>query len=456
MKLSVIILAAGEGTRLKSSTPKVLHEIGGKPLLLHVLETAFSLLPDKLCVVVGHKAGDIKARFAGSDILWAHQDNLLGTGDAVATALPHVGDATHVLVLCGDTPLVSSATLQTLVESASDDSISIVTADCEDPASYGRILRDASGDVTGIIEAKDASDEELVITEINSGIALFPVALLETFLPKLSQNNASGELYLTDVIGLAVEAGITVHGVQTNIEEEVLGINTKAQLAEAESIYQALQTEYWMAEGVTFRDPARFDVRGDLSIARDVTIDINVICEGDVEIGEGTTVGPNVVLHNTKLGKHVEIRGFCHIEGAEIQDGAIIGPFARVRPDTVVGDNARIGNFVEIKKSIIGAGSKVSHLSYVGDATLGQDVNIGAGTITCNYDGANKHQTVIEDNVFVGSNTALVAPINIGEGATLGAGSTISKDAPRGSLTVSRATQRTIANWARPSKEDKA
>lgn len=451
MGLSIIILAAGIGSRLKSSTPKVLHEIGGKPLLQHVLETAKALNPTQICIVVGHGADAVKARFADEDVTWVVQEELKGTGNAVACGLSQIEDD-RVMILYGDVPLVLPHTLAELANVP--EGIAMLTATLEDPAEYGRIVRNSRGEVTGIVEAKDATEVQLNIAEINSGLYVLPVLELEKWLPKLSNKNASGEYYLTDVIAMAAKANMPITATHPSVEEEIYGVNTKAQLSELEGFYQEVQTDRLLDAGVTLRDPVRFDVRGDLSVASDVTIDVNVICEGKVVIGEGSKIGPNVVLKNVSIGKGVEVRAFSHIEEATVHDGAVIGPFARLRPESVIEENARVGNFVEIKKSVIGKGSKVNHLSYIGDATLGKGVNVGAGTITCNYDGVNKSQTHIGDDVFIGSNTALVAPIEVGAGATIGAGSTLNKDAPSQELTVSRSKQKTVTGWKRPVKDE--
>ncbi len=450
MGLSIVILAAGVGSRLKSKTPKVLHTVGGKPLLQHVLETAKALNPSNIFVVVGREAKAIKARFEDENVTWVMQSDPKGTGDAVLKALPGIKDE-RVMILYGDVPLVLPSTLAKLTQEP--EGVSMLTVSLEDPFGYGRILRNHQGDIKCIIEQKDATDAELEIREVNTGLFVLPASKLKKWLPQLSNKNASGEYYLTDVIGLAVRDKVSIHVETTLIEEEIFGVNTKAQLAVLEGFYQSLQAERLMDEGLTLRDPGRFDLRGELTVEKDVVFDANVVCEGNVSIGEGSVIGPNVVLKDVTIGKNVTVRAFSHIEDATVKENAIIGPFARIRPESVIEENAHIGNFVEIKKSVIGKGTKVNHLSYVGDATLGDNVNVGAGTITCNYDGVNKHKTQVGDNVFIGSNTALVAPISVGDNATIGAGSTLNKDVPQDQLTVSRSPQRSVASWKRPEKE---
>lgn len=450
MGLSIVILAAGVGSRLKSKTPKVLHTVGGKPLLQHVLETAKALKPSNIFVVIGHEARAIKSRFEDENITWVMQSEPKGTGDAVLKALPGIKDE-RVMILYGDVPLVLPSTLAQLTQQP--EGISMLTVSLDDPFGYGRIIRNQQGEVQGIVEQKDGTEAELEITEINTGFYVLPVSKLKKWLPQLTNKNANGEYYLTDVIGLAVKDKVKIHVEKPSIEEEILGVNTKAQLAVLEGFYQSIQAERLMDEGLTLRDPGRFDLRGELTVERDVDFDVNVVCEGNVSIGEGSTIGPNVVLKNVTIGKNVTVRAFSHIEESIVKENAVIGPFARIRPESVIEESARVGNFVEVKKSVIGKGSKLNHLSYVGDATLGDNVNVGAGTITCNYDGVNKHKTQVGDNVFIGSNTALVAPITVGNNATIGAGSTLNKDAPEDQLTVSRSPQRSVAAWKRPEKE---
>lgn len=453
MNLSVIILAAGQGTRMRSDLPKVLHPLGGQSLLGHVIDTAQALAADAVYVVVGHGGDRVRASLAASPVKWVDQAQQLGTGHAVAQAAPMIPDDHLVLVLYGDVPLICAATLQRLIAAAENDALGLLTAHLVDPSGYGRIIRDAQGDVIAIIEHKDASAEERDVNEINTGMLAVKAHNLRKWVAALDNNNSQGEFYLTDVIAMAVRDAVTVTTVFPDSNDEILGVNTKAQLAEVERIYQYRQAQRLMVEGVTLRDPARFDVRGDVRAGRDVSIDINVVCEGNVVIGNDVTIGANCHLRDVTIGDNAIILPNSVIEEAEIGDGCRIGPFARIRPGTRLAAGVHIGNFVEIKKAEVAPGSKINHLSYVGDATVGARVNIGAGTITCNYDGANKYQTVIEDDVFVGSDTQLVAPVTVGAGATIGAGSTITRDAPPGELSLSRAPQQTRKGWKRPVKK---
>ncbi len=453
MKLSVIILAAGQGTRMRSSMPKVLHPIGGQSLLEHVIATARGLGAATISVVYGHGGELVRERVSEQDVLWVEQAQQLGTGHAVAQALPGIADDHTVVVLYGDVPLLSAPTLQRLIDDASHRTLGLLTAHLDDPSGYGRIIRDAQGDVLAIVEHKDASEAQRAIREVNTGILAAPAAQMKKWIAALDNNNAQGEYYLTDVIAMAVGDGVAINTVHPSSISEVLGVNNKAQLADLERAYQRGQADRLMERGVTLRDPARFDVRGEIEVGRDVVIDFNVVCEGRVIIGNEVNIGPNVCLKDVVIGDGVQVLANSVIEEANIGAGSRIGPFARIRPGTVLGEAAHIGNFVEIKKAIIGHGSKVNHLSYVGDATIGRGVNIGAGTITCNYDGANKHQTVIEDDAFIGSDTQLVAPVTVGAGATIGAGSTITKNAPPGELTYSRTPQQTRNGWKRPVKK---
>ncbi|MEJ2554091.1 MAG: bifunctional UDP-N-acetylglucosamine diphosphorylase/glucosamine-1-phosphate N-acetyltransferase GlmU [Gammaproteobacteria bacterium] len=453
MNLSVIILAAGQGTRMRSDLPKVLQPLGGQSLLGHVIDTAQGLAADAIYVVVGHGGDRVRAGLAASPVNWVDQARQLGTGHAVAQAAPMIPDDHLVLVLYGDVPLIGAATLQRLTAAAENGALGLLTAHLADPGGYGRIMRDAEGDVIAIIEHKDASAEERDVNEINTGMLAVKAGNLQKWVAELDNNNSQGEFYLTDVIAMAVRDAVTVKTVFPDSNDEILGVNTKAQLAEVERIYQYRQAQRLMVEGVTLRDPARFDVRGDVRAGRDVSIDINVVCEGSVVIGNDVTIGANCHLRDVTIGDNAIILPNSVIEEAEIGDGCRIGPFARIRPGTRLAAEVHIGNFVEIKKAEVALGSKINHLSYVGDATVGARVNIGAGTISCNYDGANKYQTVIEDDVFVGSDTQLVAPVTVGAGATIGAGSTITKDAPPGELTLSRTPQQTREGWKRPVKK---
>lgn len=455
VSVEAVILAAGQGTRMKSSLPKVLHPLAGKSLLGHVLDAARQIGAVRMHTVVGHGADQVKAHFAGSDDLnWVQQAEQLGTGHAVLQAMPDVDPASIVLVLYGDVPLLSPQTLQALVEVVGDDSIGLLTVDLEDPTGYGRILRNEAGAVYASVEQKDANAEQLLVRECNTGILAVSAANFNRWLPTLSNDNAQGEYYLTDVIALAAEAGLRVETRQPAFPQEVEGINSRSQLAQMERWFQRQQAEVLMGEGVTLLDPARIDIRGNLKTGRDVTIDVNVVFEGDVQLGSGVSIGPNCVITNSSVGDGVVIHANSVLEDAQVQQQATIGPYARLRPGTVLQAGAKIGNFVETKKSVIGAGAKVNHLSYVGDSDVGERVNVGAGTITCNYDGVNKHKTVLEADVFVGSNTSLVAPVTVKAGATIGAGSTITSDIGPDQLAVARGKQRNLDGWSRPKKKN--
>ena len=452
MKLGVIILAACQGTRMKSRLPKVLHPLAGKPLLGHVLDTARSLNPKRIVVVHGHGGEQVREAFAEHPVEWVEQAQQLGTGHAVQQAEPLMDGLDKVLILYGDVPLMRRQTLQRLIDTTESD-MGLITVELENPTGYGRIIRDTAGNVLQIVEQKDASAEQLRVTEINSGIMLMGANSLVEWLARLSNENTQGEYYLTDVLEMAVHDGVAIHVTQPADALEVAGINDRAQLALMERAYQRLQANHLMQQGVTLHDPARFDLRGRLATGQDVVIDVNVIVEGEVILGDKVSIGANTVLRDVTVGDNVQILENCVIEQASIGPDCRIGPFARLRPGTELLDNAHIGNFVEIKKSTIGQGSKVNHLSYVGDSEIGERVNIGAGTITCNYDGANKHKTRIGDDAFIGSNTALVAPVSVGDSATIGAGSVITKDPEAHKLTVTRARQLTINGWTRPIKD---
>ena len=455
MGLSVIILAAGQGTRMRSALPKVLHPLAGRPLLEHVIHTAHELDAQAVHVVYGYGGDAVPRALAHLDARWVEQAEQLGTGHAVAQAMPLVADDDTVLVLYGDVPLIGAATLRRLLAAASSEGLGLLTIHQHDPRGYGRIVRDEGRKVTRIVEEKDATADERAINEINTGMIAAPAARMRAWLARLENNNAQKEFYLTDVIALAVQDGLVINTVEPDKVAEVMGVNNKGQLAELERYYQHRQAERLMEQGITLLDPLRFDLRGELRVGQDVTIDVNVIMEGKVTLGDRVRIGPHVVIRNTKIGDDVEILSHCAIDDAVIESGCRIGPFARIRPETKLAVCVHIGNFVEIKKSKVGAGSKINHLSYVGDATIGRDVNIGAGTITCNYDGANKHQTIIEDGVFIGSDTQLVAPVTVGAGATVGAGSTITQDVPPKVLAVSRVKQSTVPGWKRPVKTEK-
>ncbi|WP_177433219.1 bifunctional UDP-N-acetylglucosamine diphosphorylase/glucosamine-1-phosphate N-acetyltransferase GlmU [Thiohalobacter thiocyanaticus] len=454
MELHVIILAAGQGTRMRSALPKVLHPIAGRPMLGHVIETAGALGAAGIHVVYGHGGEQVRAAFAGrNDIQWAEQAEQLGTGHAVAQALPNVPDDARILILYGDVPLIGQDTLAALADAAGDDSLGLLTATLPDPTGYGRIVRDNHHCVTGIVEQKDASEAELQICEINTGFMAAPARPLKDWIGRLGNDNAQGEYYLTDVTGMAAREGVAINVVQPQYPEEILGVNNRLQLAELERAWQRRHAEALLLGGVTLLDPGRFDLRGRLQHGLDVSIDVNVVIEGEVRLEDNVRIGPNCVLRNVTIGAGTEVLANCVIEDAVIGAGARIGPFARIRPETRLADGVHVGNFVEVKKAEIGAGSKVNHLSYIGDTRMGAGVNIGAGTITCNYDGANKHLTVIEDEVFIGSDTQLVAPVTVGKGATIGAGTTLTRDAPAGELTLSRSKQQTREGWKRPVKK---
>lgn len=451
--LDVVILAAGKGTRMYSDTPKVLHRVGGKEMLRHVVDCAHELNATRTHLVVGYEAEKIRAAFPDPDILWAHQDEQLGTGHAVMQAFPNIGDDGTVLVLYGDVPLIRSESLAELLEKTLGGELAVLTLISPDPTGLGRIIRDRAGNPVAIIEEKDANDEQKAIQETNSGILAAPASKLRQWIKRLKTNNAQGEYYLTDVIAMAVAEGNPVTTLTVLDPMEVQGVNNRLQLAEVERHYQARRIEELLLSGVTMPDPTRVDIRGSLQCGRDVEIDINVIFEGEVTLGDRVRIGPNVVIKDSTIGESTVINASSHIDGATIGAHCNVGPFARLRPATILDTGSKIGNFVEIKKSRIGAGSKVNHLSYMGDATLGKNVNVGAGTISCNYDGVNKFETIIEDGVFVGSNTALVAPLTIRQNATIGAGSTITSEVTGNSLTVARSKQRNIEGWKRPVKK---
>ena len=452
MNLDVVILAAGLGKRMNSALPKVLHPVAGRPMLQHVLDTARTLMPRRLIVVVGHGAESVAARCGAPDVMFVHQDRQLGTGHAVRSAVPELGPDGHTLILYGDVPLIRANTLKDML-AVDPEAVALLTDRVDDPAGYGRIVRNAQGDIRAIVEHKDASREELAIREINTGLLRAPNARLHDWLGQLQNHNAQGEFYLTDIIAMAADEGRRVVGVHPGASWEVMGVNSRQQQAELERMYQQHQSEALLAAGVTLMDPARLDVRGDLRCGKDVVIDVNCVFEGQVELGDGVAIGANCVLRNAKIAAGTRIDAFTHIEDAVVGENARLGPYARLRPGAEVGPEAHIGNFVEIKKARIGVGSKVNHLSYIGDALVGDAVNVGAGTITCNYDGVNKWQTVIGNNVFVGSGSMLVAPVTLGAGGTIGAGSTITKNAPAGELTLERAKQITLPGWKRPVKQ---
>lgn len=438
---------------MRSALPKVLHTLGHKPLLEHVLDTAKSLNCQSLHVVYGHGGDLVKQKLVHHEVNWVLQDQQLGTGHAVEQAMPFIADNQPVLILYGDVPLIKKETLQRLIDAAGRDNLGLLTATLSDPTGYGRIIRNDAGDVVKIIEQKDASEEQKKVREINTGMLALNSTRLKGWLQQLENNNAQGEYYLTDVIGMAALENMTINTVQPDSLTEIEGVNNKVQLAELERAYQRQQAEKLMHQGVTIRDPARFDLRGELETGNDVVIDVNVVIEGRVKLGNGVTIEPNNIIKNSTIADHSVVHANSIIESAVIGEHCEIGPFARIRPDTQLAQQVKIGNFVEVKKSTIAQQSKVNHLSYIGDTEMGAKVNIGAGTITCNYDGANKHKTIIGDNVFIGSDTQLVAPVEIGAGATIGAGSTITHDAPKGELTLSRSPQKTRQGWKRPTKK---
>ncbi len=454
MSLDIVILAAGQGTRMRSALPKVLHPVAGKPMLGHVIDTARKLAPRKIHVVIGHGAELVRERLTADDINFVLQSEQLGTGHAVAQALPAL-QAEKVLILYGDVPLTQVETLTRLLEQANDSQLGLLTVNLADPAGYGRIVRNAAGVVQAIVEHKDASDAQRAIREGNTGILAVPGKRLGDWLGRLSNSNAQGEYYLTDVIAMAVADGLVVATETAQDEMEVLGANDRIQLAQLERHYQQRAARQLMAQGVTLLDPARFDLRGEASVGRDVLIDVNVILEGKVVIEDDVQIGPNCVIKDSVLRRGAIVKANSHLEGAELGEGADCGPFARLRPGARLGAKAHVGNFVELKNAVLGDGAKAGHLSYLGDAEIGARTNIGAGTITCNYDGANKHRTVMGEDVFIGSNSSIVAPVTLGNGATTGAGSTVTQDVPAKALAVGRAKQRNIEGWKRPQKAPK-
>jgi bifunctional UDP-N-acetylglucosamine pyrophosphorylase / glucosamine-1-phosphate N-acetyltransferase len=451
MPLTTVILAAGQGKRMHSDMPKMLHRLAGLPLLEHVVNASYKVNgATPPLVIYGHAGEKVQQALEHLNVTWVPQTQQLGTGHALLQALPHISDDDRVLILYGDVPLILPETLKNFIATTPADTLGMLTAYFPDPAGFGRIIRDASGNVMEVTEEKDADHAARAINEINSGIYLAPAKFLKKWLPTLTNQNAQQEYYLTDIIRLANQDKIAIHAMHPASYEEVLGINDRVQLAALERFFQRRQAEKLLRQGVTLLDPNRFDVRGELTVGTDTIIDINVIIEGHVTIGNHCIIGPNTILRNTHIGDHVEIRANSVIDGAEIANHCTVGPFARLRPGTILLPKSHVGNFVEIKNSEIGDGSKVNHLSYIGDSEIGKLVNVGAGTITCNYDGVNKNHTIIGDNAFIGSNSSLVAPLTIGAGATIGAGSIITRDAPAGKLTVARALQKTISNWQRP------
>lgn len=454
MKTDVVILAAGQGSRMKSALPKVMHTLAEKPMLQHVIDSARQLQPQGLHVVIGHEGEQVEQAMADQGLSFVWQREQLGTGHAVAQAMPNIDQESVVLVLYGDVPLTRPDTLEKLTHIAAQGDLGLLTVTLEDPTGYGRIIRNAVGDVVAIVEHKDATEQEQLVREVNTGILALPSAALHEWLPRLSSDNAQGEYYLTDVIAMAAEEGMRVRAIQPEAEQEVQGVNNRMQLAQLERWYQRQRAETLMASGVTLADPARIDIRGELTVGQDVLIDINAIFEGEVVLEEGVEIGANCIIRNASIGAGTRIEANSMIDGAVVAEHAQIGPFARLRPGTELSAGSKVGNFVETKKARIGAGSKVNHLSYIGDAEVGADVNVGAGTITCNYDGVNKSTTRIGDGAFIGSNSALVAPVDIEAGATVGAGSTITKTVGEGQLAVARGKQVNLNNWPKPTKKE--
>jgi bifunctional UDP-N-acetylglucosamine pyrophosphorylase/glucosamine-1-phosphate N-acetyltransferase len=451
--VNIVILAAGPGKRMHSSTPKVLHRLAGRAMLAHVFDAAKQLSPKVICVVYGHGGERVREAVDENGVIWVMQEPQLGTGHAVMQAAPHLDERWPTLVLYGDVPLIRAETLKQLVE-ATGKGLGLLTATLDRPTGYGRILRSGKK-VVGIVEEKDANARQRALREINTGIVVAPTKKLKSWLAKLQNHNAQKEYYLTDIVALATKERVSVTAIQAGAAWETLGVNSRAQLAELERIYQRKLAAALLEQGVALADPSRCDVRGSLACGRDVAVDVNCVFEGEVKLGDGVSVGANCVLKDVTVGAGTRVEPFCHLEDADIGADCRIGPYARIRPGTRtrLAEGVHIGNFVEVKASSIGAGSKANHLTYIGDSEVGRNVNVGAGTIVCNYDGANKHRTVIEDDVFIGSDTQLVAPVRVGRGATLGAGTTLTQDAPAGELTLSRVKQVSIPGWERPVKK---
>ncbi|MGE0357158.1 MAG: bifunctional UDP-N-acetylglucosamine diphosphorylase/glucosamine-1-phosphate N-acetyltransferase GlmU [Burkholderiales bacterium] len=451
--LQIVVLAAGEGKRMRSRVPKALHPLGGRPMLQHVLDAARRLAPARLAVVIGHGGEAVASRLAGPDVAWAVQERQLGTGHAVRQALPKLDALGVVLVLYGDVPRIATGTLRSLADAAAENQLAILTQEVDDPRGYGRVVRDASGRVARIVEERDATDEVKALREVNTGILAAPFAKLEAWLSGLGNDNAQGEYYLTDVVAAAVAEGFPVAVRRPQNPAECLGVNSRGELARLERLLQMDRAQALLDAGVTLADPARIDVRGELTCGKDVAIDVNCIFEGKVVLGEGVRIGANCILRDVTVGAGTEIRPFSLLEEASVGENARIGPYARIRPGTSLAEEVHVGNFCEVKASDIGPRSKVNHLSYIGDASVGRDVNVGAGTITCNFDGAAKHRTVIEDDVHIGSDVQLVAPVRVGKGATIAAGATITRDAPAGELSLTEKKQVVKPGWKRPKKK---
>ena len=451
--IDIVVLAAGRGSRMRSDKPKVLHRLAGRPMIEHVLAATQGFDNARTVVVSGHGADQLETALAGYPVSFARQQQQRGTADAVATTLNQLREQSIVLVLYGDVPLIEADTLHNLISQVNSEQMALLTVTLENPADYGRILRDSAAAVVGIVEQKDATEEQQRIAEVNTGVMAIESGQLRQLLPRIGCDNAQGEYYLTDLIELAVASGLSVAVTQPQTASEVEGVNDRSQLARLERIYQRRQASQLLAAGASLADPDRYDQRGTVTLGEDVFIDINVLLEGNNQIGSNVTIGPHCHLIDAVIGDNVTIKSHTVIEQSQIGAGCVVGPFARLRPGTQLSEECKIGNFVETKKAVLGAGSKINHLSYVGDATLGRGVNVGAGTITCNYDGVNKHQTVIGDGAFIGSNTALVAPLSIGAGATVGAGSTIARDVEADKLALTRAKQLTVPGWKKPLKQ---
>ena len=453
--LNVVVLAAGQGKRMYSNLPKVLHKLAGKPMLQHVMDSANALNPSKMCVVYGHGGDTVPNAFPECGAIWTKQEPQLGTGHAVMQAIPHLDNDGLTLILYGDVPLTRTESLKQLTDVAKTGKLAVLTIELADPTGYGRIVRDDKNDISGIVEHKDATPEQHKIREVNTGIMAVPTQHLSRWLSQLKNDNAQKEYYLTDIIAMAVSENIPVAAVHPSAEWETLGINSKVQLAQLERTHQANIANDLLETGVTLADPARIDVRGTLTCGKDVFIDINCVFEGNVALGDNVSISAGCVLKNATIASDTQIAPYSVLDDAIVGANCRIGPYARLRPGTKLAEGAHVGNFVELKNTELGKGSKANHLAYVGDATVGSNVNIGAGTITCNYDGANKYRTIIEDDVFIGSDTQLVAPVTVRKGATLGAGTTLTKEAPAGELTISRAKLVTIPGWKRPVKTSK-
>jgi len=450
MKLRVVILAAGKGTRMRSELPKVLHKLANKPMVEHVIDTARSLKPDAINLIYGHGGDQLKQAIAGDDLTWVEQREQLGTGHAVQQVIPHLKSSEKVIILYGDVPLLTESTLIKLVTASANTALGLLTMTLTEPTGYGRIVRNERRSVTGIVEQKDANAQQLAIKEVNTGIMIADSDKLKSWLEQLSNDNAQKEYYLTDIVAMAAREGVNIATAQPDNAQEVEGANNRQQLASLERALQQRQAEELMTQGVTLIDPARFDCRGKLSAGSDVTIDINAVFEGNVVLGDRVVIEPNCVIRNSVIGDDTVIRANSHIEDAKVAKGCKVGPFARLRPGAELADEAQVGNFVEMKKSRLGKGSKASHLTYLGDTQVGEYANIGAGTITCNYDGVNKALTEIGDGAFIGSNSSLVAPVAIGKNATVGAGSVITRAVADDELAVARGKQRNISGWQRP------